>query len=135
MREGSLVGAIPATLLNENTKKYGFATIPQHVRSRLTSAGYQTSTNDRYICWSYDMMTNLATNQHDTRMVVNRGLTASKNESSGLNLRGGGDESALLDGVDSKQMIKNLMASQKYFPMDYFVTYIYNMKKHLEQNL
>ena len=34
-------------------------------------------------------MTNLATNQHDTRMVVNRGLTASKNESSGLNLRDG----------------------------------------------
>ena len=75
------------------------------------------------------MMTNLATNQHDTRMVVNRGLTASKDESSGLNLRGGGDESALLDGVDSKQMIKNLMASQKYFPMDYFVTYTCNMKK------
>ena len=27
-------------------------------------------------------------------------------------------------------MIKNLMASQKYFPMDYFVTYTCNMKKH-----
>ena len=64
-------------------------------------------------------------------MVVNRWLTASKDESSGLNLRGGGDESTLLDGVDSKQMIKNLMASQKYFPMDYFVTYTCNMKKTL----
>ena len=32
MREGFLVGAISATLLNENSKKYGFATIPQHVR-------------------------------------------------------------------------------------------------------
>ena len=60
LRDWSLVGAIPATLLNENTKKIGFATIPQYARSRLTASGYQTSTNDCYICWSYDMMTNLA---------------------------------------------------------------------------
>ena len=130
MKEGSLVGAIPATLLSENTNRFGFASIPQHIRARLTTAGYQTSTNDRYISWSYDSMTNLATNKHDTRMVVNRGLTASQDESSGLNLRGGGNESPLLDAVDSKQMIKNLMSSQKYHPFDMFLTFTCNMKEH-----
>ena len=89
MKEGSLVGAIPAKLLSENTYRFGFASIPQHIWSILTTEGYQTSTNDRYICWSYESMTNIATNKYDTRMVVNKGLTASQDESSELNLIGG----------------------------------------------
>ena len=80
MKEGSLVGAIPETLLSENTYRFGFASIPQHIWSSLTTSGYQTSTNDRYICWYYDSMTNLATNKRDTLMVVNKGITASQYE-------------------------------------------------------
>lgn len=45
-------------------------------------------------------------------MVVNKGLTAPNSESGGLSLRDGNKESALLDSIDSKQVIKNLMASQ-----------------------
>ena len=130
MKEKSLVGAIPASLLSDNTKSHGFASLPQHVRSRLTSSGFQTSTNNRYTAWSYDLLTNLATNNHDTRMVVNKGLTASNDESGGLSLRGGNKESPLLDSIDSKQMIKNLMASQRYFPFDFFLSFTCNMKLH-----
>ena len=65
-------------------------------------------------------MVNLATNKHNSRIVVRRGLTACANESSGLKLRGGDDISHLLDSIDSKQMIKNLMTSQRYFPFDFF---------------
>ena len=93
MEEGALVGAIPATLLKGNTKDLGFATINHHIRSRLTAFGYQTSTNEKYICWCHDMATNLATNHHDTRMVVNKGLTVSRNKSGKLQLRGGSDGS------------------------------------------
>jgi hypothetical protein len=130
MKEGALVGAIPATLLNENTKQFGFASVAKQICSRLTAVGYQTSTNHHYISWCYDNMTNLATNKNDTRMVVNRGLMESYTESSGLNIRGGNDDSPLLDSIDSKQMIKNLMSSQKYHLFDFFVTYTCNMKKH-----
>ena len=130
MREQSLIGAIPATLLNEKATQHGFASIPQHVRSRLTSSSFQTSTNNRYTAWSYDVVINHATNNHHTSMVVNKGLTASSQESSGLELRGGNKDSALLDCVDSKQIIKNLMASQKYYPFDFFLSFTCNMKQH-----
>ena len=130
MKEKSLVGAIPASLLNDNTARHGFASLPQHVRSRLTASSYQTSTNNRYTAWSYDILTNLATNNHDTRMVVSKGLTASSDESGGLSLRGGNKESPLLDSIDSKQMIKNLMASQRYYPFDFFLSFTCNMKLH-----
>ena len=36
--DGSLVGALPATLLNENVKKFDFASVSEHTRSRLTAA-------------------------------------------------------------------------------------------------
>ena len=49
------------------------------------------------------MLTNLATNKHDTWMVLNKGLTASKDQSSGLNLRGSSNDSPLLDSIDSKK--------------------------------
>ena len=130
MFEGALVGALPATLLNENCSKFGFASIPEHTRSRMTTPLNQSSTNERYISWCYDMLTNLDTNKHDTRMVLNKGLTASKDESSGLNLRGGSNESPLLDSVDSKQMIKNLMSSQKYLPFNFFLTFTCNMRQN-----
>lgn len=65
-------------LLGENTNCFGFVYIPQHICARLTTAGYQTITNDRYISWSYDLITNLIRNKYDTRMVVNRGVIASQ---------------------------------------------------------
>ena len=64
-------------------------------------------------------MFNLATNKHASRIVVGRGLTACANESGGLNLRDGNDTSPLLDSTDSKQMIKNLIASLRYYPFDF----------------
>ena len=113
--------------------RFGFASIPQHIWSRLTTAGYQTSTNDRYICWSYDSMNNLTKNKHNSRMMVNKGLTASQYESSGLSLGGGSTKSPLLDADDSKQMIKNLMSIQKYHGFDMFLTFTCNMKKHFRK--
>ena len=75
-------------------------------------------------------MTNIDTNKHDTQMVVNKGLTASQDESSGINLMGRSNESHLLDAVDSKKTINNLMSSYKYHGFGMFVTFTCNNKKH-----
>ena len=66
IKEKLLVGSIPDTLLNDNIKRFGFSQIPQHIHTRLTYAGYQTIINKRYTAWSYDIMTNLATNKNET---------------------------------------------------------------------
>ena len=58
------------------------------------------------------MINNLATNRHNTIMVVNKSLTLSNDMARGLSLHGGGNESALVYSVDSKQMIKFVMASK-----------------------
>jgi hypothetical protein len=60
---------------------------------------------------------------------MNRGLTASSDESSGLAVRGKND-SALLESIDSKKMVRNLSTAQKYMKNDFFVTYTCNQKEH-----
>ena len=69
----------------------------------MTTPLNQSSTNERYMIWCYDMLTHLATNKHDTWIVLNKGLTACKYESSGLNLRGESNKWPLLDSVDLKK--------------------------------
>ena len=66
------------------------------------------------------MITNLTTNKHNTQTILNKGLNASKDESLGLNLCNGNKNSPLVDSIDSKQMIKNLMASQDIIKLTYF---------------
>ena len=103
----SLVGALPAPLLNEKIASFGFMEIAQHVKSRLTSAGCTTSSDPRYITFAYDMLTNLAATHEDTRLVLQRGLTVSEDNANRLTVGGKGD-SALMESFDSKQMVRNL---------------------------
>eukprot|EP00957_Ditylum_brightwellii_P189518 14425337-Ditylum_brightwellii.AAC.1 len=46
-----------------------------------------------------------------------------------MGLRGKGD-SALLESVDNKQMVRNLCFSQKYAPWDHYLMYTCNQRTH-----
>ena len=130
--DGAMSGAIPSYLLTENISNFGFQSLPQHIRSRLSSSASSTSTDPRYISFSYDTMTNLAVNHNDARIVLHRGLTVDEDSDIGIGVRGkkNGD-SVLLESIDSKQMVKNLSSSEKYMgKFDFFITLTCNMKKH-----
>ena len=60
---------------------------------------------------------------------MNRGLTASDDDSGGLGIRAKND-SALLESIDSRQMVCNLSASQKIMKMDFFLTFTCNQREH-----
>ena len=125
----SILGAIPSSLLNSNINKDGFASIQQHIRTRLTCPANAMKSDPRYITHCYDVMANMAASQSDTRMVINRGLTTSKDKYGNLGVRSTND-SSLLGTVDSKQMVKNLCTSQKYIKWDYFLTFTANQSCH-----
>ena len=75
------------------------------------------------------MLTNLTANHEDTRLIINRGLTVGEDKTGGLALRGKGD-SALLESVDNKEMVRNLCFSQRYHAWDHFLTFTCSMKTH-----
>ena len=74
----SILGAIPSSLLNSNINKDGFASIQQHIRTRLTCPSNAMNSDPRYITHCYDIMANMAASQSDTRMAINRGCTLVK---------------------------------------------------------
>ena len=130
--DGVIAGAIPTPLLSEKCAQYGFQSLPQHLRSRLTNSGSTSSTDPHYITHCYDMLTNLSATHLDTRIAMNRGLTAGSDTLGGLGVRGGNDSagSALLGSIDSNQMVKNLCASQQLHPSSFFCTFTCAQARH-----
>ena len=127
--DGSIALSIPIFLLNGEHASYGFASIEDQIRSRLTSASFATSTNPSYISFCYDILTNLTSNYQHSRIVLNRGLALDDNSKRKIGIRCKND-SPLFQSVDSTQMVKNLCSSQKYHKMDLFLTFTCNQKEH-----
>jgi hypothetical protein len=126
---GSFCGAFPSALLTESISDRGFQSIPQHVRSRLSSATHACGSNPRYTSYCFDLLTNLSANHQDIRVSLNRGLHSAGDKYGGLKVRRK-EDSSLHQSVDGTQNTKNLCASQPYHPMDYFITMSCNQKKH-----
>ena len=97
---GSYPGAIPASLLVRSASTEGFASMSNHVRTRLTSLFSTCSTNPTYISFQYDILSNLLLNTVDSRLIIARGLTCSDSDV-GIRVKDSG-ETRLHDSIDSK---------------------------------
>ena len=120
-RENIILGAIPSAFLTKSISKYGFQSLPSHVRSRLTSPSSKTSTHPRYISFCYNMMTNISATHLDIRIAMNRGLAAADDKQGGMGFRGGSKSSSseFLGTIDSSQCVKNLCAAQRFHPQEF----------------
>ena len=106
----AVVGCLPVPLLIDERFNKRFGSIQDHIRSRVTNPGVATSTDSRYIAHCYDVLSNVAANHEDTRLILNRGLTVKDDKFGGLCVRGKKD-SSLTGSIDSKQMVRNLCLS------------------------
>ena len=127
--DGSICGAIPSSLFTGNHSNHGFATIQDHVRSRLTNPSSTTCTNPSYVSYAYDKITNLSLSHQDTRIVLNRGLTVDNEETNGIGVRGKADFT-LFESLDSKKAAKSLCAGQSHHNYSLFLTFTCNQEKH-----
>ena len=73
-RSGTIVGAIPSSLLTENTKRDGFRIIAQNVRSRLSTCTFASDAYPIYQVYFFYIVSNICATHNNTRMVINRGL-------------------------------------------------------------
>ena len=74
--DGSQVGSIPSSLLNDSRhcNGHGFASLTDHLRARLTNPSLRTSTDPRYIFHAFDCFANLNLRGEDSRVVLSRGF-------------------------------------------------------------
>ena len=128
--DGSLLGAIPSSLLTHAGSQHGIASARDHITNRISLPSSTSSTDPRYLCYVYDMATNLTMCNLDTRLILNRGLNVGKGGRNTHLSNSNSNGSHLTDSIDSKQNVKNLCASQKYHPMHFFLTFTCNQKSH-----
>lgn len=128
MDDYSIAGAIPSPLLSGLCTEDGFADLPSHIRSRITSPSAATSADPRYTIFAHDLLCSIAANHNDMRK-FGSGMTTADDGLGGLDLRAK-EDSNFLHSVDSRQMVKNLCSSIEYFEWDVFLTFTCNMRKH-----
>ena len=127
-QSGSFPGSLPSSFLASKVPSCGFASIKNHINIRITNQCCSSSTNPSYISFLYDILSNLLLNSVDSRLIISRGLTC-EDGNIGIRVKSSKDTN-LHDSIDSKQMVKNLCASQKYIPMHFFLTFTVNQSEH-----
>ena len=88
-----------------------------------------TSTNTTYASYCYDKLNNLSINHEDYHIVLNRGLIIYSESTNGIGVTCK-NNSSLFQSIDSKQIVRNLCASQKYHKMGLFITFDLNKSEN-----
>jgi hypothetical protein len=125
----AILGTFPNALLaDESTlRKNGFATMQSHVRYRVTNSSLLTSTDERYLCYVFASLVNLQCRGKDTRVILHRGLTSSRD---GPKAAAGDEPIFDTDSVDSRPIVNKLASAVRDKQATYFYTHMANQKDH-----
>ena len=117
----SVLGAIPSSLFGPKEHIHGFASLPDTIRSRISTSGSLMSTDKNYHFYSHDVLANKALAHGDSRQVISRGFQVDASKPIGLSVRNS-NTTGLTECVDSHKMVRGLAASQEYHEYHKFTT-------------
>lgn len=126
--DGSLVGAMPSALLNDarECNRHGYASVTDHIRSRIKNLSLRTSSDPRYIFHAFDCFANINLRGEDSRIVLSRGFV--ENETKG-GVRPNRSEYFNTDSIDSRPVVNKLSAAVAEETPTYFYTQSCNQKE------
>ena len=126
----SILGARPIFLMNSKRYNYGFASTLSQARLHMTNPFSTTSSDPNFMCMYFDQLANMALNNNHSRDLFQRGFVVDNKSACGLSARDKG-HTDLSGSVDSRKMVLNLSASQKYIKYTWFLTFTANHSQHL----
>ncbi len=128
--DGGILGSIPTSLFcqHETRKQYCVASMADHAKTRLKSIGNSAGNNPQYLSFLFDSLANGAIEGHDTRIVLSRGFESCMGPA-GMRLRDK-DDDLYTDGIDNRQNVHNLCASEREQPSTLFLTLTCNQSRH-----
>ena len=128
--DGSYSGAIPSPLYNDHKQNelLGFASLEQHLQTRLKDSSLLTSTDPRYVQYVFDTIFNLQLRVNDTRIVLNRGWSEAARQRKNVHAMREG--AIFFDQCDSRKNVNELGAALKERPATYFFTYTCGQSTH-----
>ena len=95
----------------------------------MTNPFSTTSTDPNFMCMYFDQLANMALNNNHSRDLFQRGFVVDNKSACGLSAREK-NHSDLSGSIDSRKMVLNLSASQKYIKYTWFLTFTANHSEH-----
>lgn len=101
---------------NTKVKRFGMATLHEHMRTRITSTALLTSSDNTYLLFALDACLNLGTRGHDTRVQLKRGWDPEFTKGDGVRMKESDDR---LDEVlyTVEQMDNKIMCDKIAYAM------------------
>ena len=109
----SILGAQPLFSLCSKTNPYGFSSMLTQARMHMTNPSSTTSTDPNFMCLYFDMLGNMVMNKCHSRDIFERSFVVDNKSAYGMSVRDQ-DHTKLNGSVDSRKIVLNLSASQKY---------------------
>ncbi len=125
--DSSLIGAIPSTLLTDSQqcRKHGFASVMDHLRSRIKNLSLRISTDPHYIFHAFDCFANINLHGEDSHVVLSHGFVESQG---GGGVQPNRSEYFNTDSIDSHPVMNQLSAAIVEESLTYFYTQSCNQK-------
>ena len=95
----------------------------------MTNPFSTTSTNPNFMCLYFDQLANMSLNNNHSRDVLEREFVVDNKSPCGVGVHDKAS-STLSGSVDSKRIVINLSASQKYIKYTWFLTFTANHSAH-----
>ena len=128
--DSTFVGAPPSFLLQSGSlnQKLGFATVSNHLWTRLTNGALMTSTSLNYASLAFDLKMNAEMNKaHSTYVIFKRGFENVLGDDDSLKLP---NTALKWDGLESSKCVREVAAASAEKGPDYFFTLTCNMSRN-----
>lgn len=125
----SILGDVPICCYSRDTHPFGFSSQLEHGRALATSSCSSTSTCPFLLAYVYDVLTNGAMSNTDSRLVERHGFKVDVVSPQGMSLRDK-EENDLSESVDSHQAALDLAAAMPHVEFDLFLTFTCNQQLH-----
>jgi predicted GIY-YIG superfamily endonuclease len=121
----SMVGALPAAVMasKNECRAFGFASMQDHIKARLTNLSLRCATDSRYVFYAYDCIANINLRGEDTRVILSRGFVESQGNGG---LKANRSREFNTDAIDSRPVVHRLAAAVRENNFTYFYTQTVN---------
>jgi hypothetical protein len=121
----SILGDVPNCCYSCDTHPFGFSSQLESGRALATSSSLSTSTCPALLVYVYDVLTNGAMSNSDSRLVERHGFKVDVVSPHGMSLPNK-EQNDLLESVDSHQAALDLDAAMPHVEFNIFLTFTCN---------
>lgn len=127
---GEVAGSLTSGLLTDgyNSRRFGYGSLMEHVRTRFTDPALMTCTDYKYQFNTYDALLNIGARGNNVTTILRRGF-ADEQGNEGIRMRCDDEDVFDTCSIDSRKTVNQLASVLRRKPCHFFYTFTPNEKE------